>query len=196
MVMLSKAARVFATLAGCAILAAGLSGCESARQAFSNQKSAPDEFAIYQRPPLSVPSSFTLPPPDPSRDNPQVITPMMQAQAALIGEKTMTVEKQDLATTKESTGTKVFLAETGAPKAAPNIREIVNKETAVLSKEDQRFIDKLIFWVDAKPYPGVVVDASKEKKRIQENQALGKPITDGATPKIVLKRGHKGLLEF
>lgn len=193
--MSSRTVRLFATLAGCALIAASLGGCDSVRKVVGNEKTAPDEFAVYQRPPLSVPSNFKLLPPDPGRDNPQTITPSMQAQAALVGDKVKTVEQADQSTAM-SPGTQDLLAEAGTQKAAPNIREIVNSETAVLAKEDQRFLDKLIFWVDNKPYPGVVVDASKEKKRIQENQALGKPLTDGATPKIVLKRGRKGLLEF
>ena len=54
----------------------------------------------------------------------------------------------------------------------------------------------MIFWVDDKPYEGSVVDAEKEQKRILENQALGKTITNGETPKIVRQRSTKGLLDF
>jgi len=72
----------------------------------------------------------------------------------------------------------------------------VNAETNLLSKEDQRLADKMIFWVDDKPFEGTVVDAEKEQQRIRENQALGNPITDGETPQVKKKRAKKGLLEF
>ena len=54
----------------------------------------------------------------------------------------------------------------------------------------------MIFWVDDKPFEGTVVDAEKEQQRIRENQALGKPITEGETPQVKKKRAKKGLLEF
>jgi len=72
----------------------------------------------------------------------------------------------------------------------------VNAETTLLSKEDQRLADKMIFWVDDKPFEGTVVDAEKEQQRIRENQALGQPITEGETPQVKKKRGSKGIFEF
>ena len=77
-----------------------------------------------------------------------------------------------------------------------DIRATINEETSILSTQDQRFVDKLIFWVDEKEEGGTVVDARKEQKRIQETQALGKPITEGKTPEVKIKRGTKGLLNF
>ena len=38
-----------------ALAVALLSGCESARKVFSDDKTAPDEFAVYSRPPPSRP---------------------------------------------------------------------------------------------------------------------------------------------
>ena len=43
---------------------------------------------------------------------------------------------------------------------------------------------------------GTIVDAEKEQTRIQRNQALGNPITEGESPEIKVKRGRKGLLNF
>ena len=48
-----------------ALAVALLSGCESARKAFSGDKNAPDEFAVYSRPPLSLPPEYKLRPPTP-----------------------------------------------------------------------------------------------------------------------------------
>ena len=198
--MLNKSVRVLATLAGCAVLAAGLTACESARKVIGNEKSAPDEFAVYQRPPLSLPPEYALRPPEPGRDRPQVVTPTIEARAAVLGEqatvKDVLAQQQQQNHASVSQGTQALMAKTGAAEADPSIRDIVNRETTILATEDRRFVDRLIFWVDDKPYPGTVVDAEKEKKRIQENQALGKPITEGETPQIVLKRGRKGILEF
>ena len=115
-------------------------------------------------------------------------------------------EKNDLSNTvrkggvakplKGSTGLMALLRDTGALSATPDIRAIINEETSILSSQDQAFVDKLIFWVDDKEPGSIVVDAKKEQKRIQENQALGKPLNEGETPEIKRKTKRKGLLDF
>ena len=80
----------------------------------------------------------------------------------------------------------------GTNEVQPGIRDIINRETAVFVYEDEAFIDKLLFWKKERT-PGIVVDAKKEKRRLQENAALGKAVTEGETPTIKRKRG--GLLE-
>ena len=89
-----------------------------------------------------------------------------------------------------------MLRDTGGLTSTPDIRTIINEETSILSSQDQRFVDKLIFWVDEKEPGGTIVDAKKEQKRIQKNQALGKSINDGKSPKIKVKRNKKGVLDF
>lgn len=172
-----------------------LSGCESAKKIISRSKDAPDEFAVYQRPPLSLPPEFSLRPPDPSSNGPQAITPADQARAALL-QQSPTIRRQSARDPNLSDGLNAIMSKTGADQADASIREVVNSETSVLSKEDQRIADKMIFWVDDKPYEGTVVDAEKEQQRIRENQALGKPITEGETPQVKKARSRKGLLEF
>jgi hypothetical protein len=49
-----------------------------------------------------------------------------------------------------------------------------------------------MFWNSATQY-GLVVDPTKEAKRIRGNQALGRPITEGEVPTI--ERKHEALLE-
>jgi hypothetical protein len=68
----------------------------------------------------------------------------------------------------------------------------VNRETAAFVYADEQLIDKILFWKQ-KPAKGIVVDAEQEKKRLQENAALGKKVTAGETPTIKRKRG--GLLD-
>lgn len=67
--------------------------------------------------------------------------------------------------------------------AEDGIRETVNRETSSYAEEDQNFMEALMF----DPNPGVVVDPSAESKRIQENQALGKPVNQGDTPMVEKK---------
>ena len=50
-------------LAGLAVVALLLGGCESLRQAVGLEKSIPDESKVTETPPLSVPPDFALRPP-------------------------------------------------------------------------------------------------------------------------------------
>jgi len=176
-------------------VATGLSACESAKKVLGHEKDAPDEFVVYQRPPLSLPPNYALRPPEPGSDRPQAITPSDEARAALL-QQTARIRARPKADPNLSDGLNALMKDTGADHADPGIREVVNAETSLLAKEDERLADKMIFWVDDKPYQGTVVDAEKEQQRIRENQALGKPITDGKTPQVKKKRGTKGLFEF
>jgi hypothetical protein len=175
-----------------------LAGCESARKVFSSDKTAPDEFAVYSRPPLSLPPEYSLRPPSPGEKRPQDLGPQHIAASAILGKTIKTAAEANKSATKVkgSPGVLALLRETGGLEATDDIRAIVDQETSIISKQDEAFVDKLIFWVDAKPDQGTVVDADKEQKRIQENQALGKPITEGDTPQVTRKRGRKGLLDF
>ena len=173
---------------------AALSGCESAKKAFGGKKSAPDEFVVYSRPPLSQPPDYTLRPPTPGIARPQSTSASDTARDALLGTTNSTeIRKQQLPTTP---GLQALIISTGAIAADPNIRKKINAETSILAEEDHRLIDKMIFWVDDKPFEGTVVNPEKEQKRIREARALGKPITEGATEHVKRKRSKKGLLEF
>ena len=173
------------------IAALGLTGCSGLRSALSNAKHPPDEFAVYQRPPLSLPPDYGLRPPEPGKERPAAYTPSEQAESAMLNRP---VQRQDLG--PATPGLQDLLQETGANKADPNIRQEVDQETLALSDEDKRLIDKLIFWVDDKQYPGTVVDAAKEQRRLLETQALGQPINKGKTPQIVRETPRKGILPF
>ena len=170
-----------------------LSACESARKVFSNDKSGPDEFAVYSRPPLSLPPEYTLLPPKPGEKFQRGDSSAALAKQAIVGQA---VNRRPPLKVEGSPGIIALLRETGGLTATPDIRAKINEEASILSSQDQRFVDKLIFWVDEEPVGGTIVDAKKEQKRIQRNQALGKPITEGESPEIKVKRANKGLLNF
>jgi hypothetical protein len=178
---------------GLAVMVLALAGCESAKKVFSNQKSAPDEFTVYSRPPLSLPPEYGLKTPEPGVSRPQLVAPIDEAKIALWRSKPSTNDRK---VKGASAGINAILRDTGGSQADPSIRMVVNQETSVLSEEDQRLIDKMIFWVDNKPYTGTQVDAAEERRRIQENKALGRSVSTGASPYIKPERGRKGLLEF
>ncbi len=171
-----------------------LGACESARKAFSSDKTGPDEFAVYSRPPLSLPPDYRLRPPTPGRDIQRGEAATDLARKAIIGQTVGNPAPPRLV--QGSPGLMALLRDTGGLTATSDIRATINAETSILSTQDQRFVDKLIFWVDEKETGATIVDARKEQKRIQKNQALGKAINEGESPEIIVKRGKKGLLDF
>ena len=186
----------YVTLIGLIAVMSGVSGCESVRKATGEKKQGPDEFVVYKRPPLTLPPDFGLRPPTPGADRLHRVSPRDEAKAAVLSSAGRGAPQRQQAAPGTTPGTAAILTRTGAYTADPQIRAKVDGETSVLAKEDKRFIDKLIFWVDDVPYHGTVVDPKKEKQRIRQNQALGKKITEGQVPEIKRRARRKGLLNF
>jgi hypothetical protein len=93
-----------------------------------------------------------------------------------------------------TSGEVALLREAGAEKSLPNIRSVISEELTKLAEAETRFIDSLLVWRDTKrEAPATVLDAQKESQRLQENAALGKPVTDGASPTV--KRRNKGIFD-
>ena len=173
-------------IAAAALLALG--ACDSFRDELGLTKQPPDEFRVVSRAPLAVPPNYTLATPAPGTPRPQEGTPTDQARTAVFGNEQA---GQPVAAGSDS-GEQAFLNAAGADEADPQIRQVVDAETRSINQESSSFVDALIFWQDDGD-PGVVVDPAKEAQRIQENQALGRPLTEGDTP--VIERPERGIFE-
>lgn len=179
-------------------LAAG--GCTSMKQTLGLTKQSPDEFKVVSRAPLSMPPDYNLRPPTPGAPRPQEGTPRDQAASAVFQYADSGAVPSDAippigegeSETAQSSGESALLQSAGASGVDPNIRQLVDSETAEDQASSRTLADTLVFWRDPEPY-GEVVDPSAEQKRLQENAALGKPVTEGETPTIVRKK--RGLLE-
>ncbi len=161
---------------------------------FGKTKEAPDEFAVYRRAPLSLPPDSDLRPPTPGVSRPQVENPRDRARAAL-GLSAKKTDKVDLSKSEDitrlSNGERALLALTGANKANPQIRKLVEEKTSELYENNETFTDKMVFWRSKDK--GVALDPEKELKRIREAQSLGKPLNSDDIPSVTRKK--KGLLE-
>jgi len=164
-------------LAMLALLALG--ACDTLQEELGMTKQSPDEFRVVSRAPLSMPPDYnTLVTPNPGEPRPQEGTPTDQARTAVFG-----TQQQGQPETAGSTGEAALLNAAGAQHADPQIRQVVDRETQQINDESSDFLDALIFWQE-QPEPGVLVDPTKESQRIKENQALGRPVTEGETPTI------------
>jgi hypothetical protein len=183
-----------------AVLAPAVAGCSSTKEMLGLTKRSPDEFQVVSRAPLSMPPDYSLRPPTPGAPRPQEGTTTQQAQGIVTGNyETGSLAPDQIpapgegeGTTTASDGENAFLQSASLTGIDPNIRKLVDEETAVDQEDSTSFLDDLIFWRAPEPY-GTVVDPVAEQKRLQENQALGQSTATGETP--IIERKKKGLLE-
>lgn len=160
----------------------GLAACstDSLKDSLGYGKQAPDEFAIVTKAPLVFPPDFSLRPPQPGVARPQEANfePNIVAQKALTGG---TIEGGAAGTAGEL----ALLEKTGGAEANPQIRQVVNNDTRALVEKDPSFTDQILFWQKgADNSDARTVDAGAERRRIEQNEAQGKPVTTGDTPTI------------
>lgn len=172
-----------------AALSLALAGCggDSLRDTLGYGKSAPDEFAIVTKAPLVIPPDYSLRPPQPGAPRPQEmeIQPSAAAQRAIIGEQALTAEVSP----SLSAGEQALLQQSGADAADPRIRQVVNAETRSLVERDKTFVDDVIFWrKPGTPPDERLVNPAEETQRLQQNEAEGKPVTEGETPTVTPKK--------
>jgi hypothetical protein len=185
-----------------ALLAPAVAGCSSTKEMLGLTKRSPDEFQVVSRAPLSMPPDYSLRPPTPGAPRPQEGTTREQAQNIVTNysdRATAPLQPDQIPqigegepTSTESEGESAFLQSASLTGIDPNIRKLVDEETAEDQDASQSFLDDLVFWRAPEPY-GTVVDPVAEQKRLQENQALGQPTDTGETP--IIERKKKGLLE-
>jgi len=142
------------TLAAATLLA----GCShQTKQAFGLEANPPDAFQVGVTPPLSLPPELgTLPAPTPGAAPQQAIGAPANGPSA---------------------GEQALLSEAG-PTPPPGIRAAVN-QNALIQSRSPGFVAHLEGQGASQDQ---VVDADAEARRLQQNEALGAPVTQGATP--------------
>jgi len=160
-----------------------LSGCGNVRQTLGLDRSAPDEFAVLSRAPLSMPPDFKLRPPRPGTPRPQESSTRAEAQDLVYGSGGTARGRGGRSVTS---GEQVLLGRVGADKAPADIRQRVDEETSAVITADRRWSESLLFWREYSP-PTSIVDPLGEVQRLRENQATGRPVSAGDTPTIERK---------
>jgi len=150
-----------AVFAFAAAVLMGTTACTSGvRQALGAEKTTPDEFRVVTIAPLTVPPEFNLRPPRPGELRAEDVFPDQQARRALFG---------DLEATNATDAEILFAARAGAGEADPNVRAVIDGETAAVVRKNEGFSDRIMFWrndgvaVDAQGDP---IDPAAEEERI------------------------------
>jgi len=172
-----------------------LNGCTSTESSvFVEDKRAPDEFAVYSRAPLSLPPDFGLRPPKPGADRPQTLTPRNDARDALLSNAGVApanaLPPAVQAEADQTPGIRALLNNAGADQANPDIRSIVNSETAALSGgNDENFADNILFWRQTTGLKGAVIDPAVEERRMRKKQSEGDVVVETPAPTIERRGG-------
>ncbi|HET9146875.1 MAG TPA: DUF3035 domain-containing protein [Acetobacteraceae bacterium] len=153
-----------------------LAGCgQSAEKTFGLEVTPPDAFDVGTEAPLSIPPEMAqLPRPEPGEPRPQQVPASQQAEEVLSPQSALAGNSATM-----GPGQQQLLAEAGPPPPA-HIRSIVNS-AANLESRSPGFVSSLMLWNRNKPAEQVV-NAPAEQRRLEENAALGAPITQGNTP--------------
>lgn len=171
-----------------------LSACgDSTKRELGLGSTPSDEIAVIRRAPLSQPPDFKQRPPRPGAKQSGVATPPAEDRQTVFGTDKAAAKaasapaprQEGPATTAApqgevnqlSPGESAFLTRAGAESIDPDIRNKVNRETAVLATVDSKFIQRLLNF-DSDP---------AEAQRLRENQALGRKPNEGDTPLIERK---------
>ena len=163
-----------------AILA--LVGCGSLKEDLGLGRNPPDEFAVADRPPLSLPPDFTLRPPVPGAPRPQDVDLTQHASDTLFN-KAGNVEDRALSGVEKS-----LLAEAGVDKAAPDIRMTITREAAEKVAVSDHLVQELLWW-KRDVSPAVTVDAGGESARIKAAKDKGERLNTTPTPTIERDKG-------
>ena len=179
-----------------------LAGCDGISKLVGG-KSAPDEFTVYSRAPLSIPPEYNLRPPSPGAARPQEVQPRDRAEKVIFGSRQQAVSGNFLSgrgrnnlvpsSAPVSPGEKALVMRSGGNKTDPEIRAIINRESIVPISGSKTIANKVLFWRDARSQISIV-DPGKENKRIRENQKKGKPITSDDVP-VIDKDLDRGFLK-
>ena len=151
-----------------------LIGCgENMKKELGFGKRSPDEYQVVRSRDLSVPPNFNLPPPGSENQ-------LQQESENLIFEE----DSKDKKLTEDDNS---ILILSDADKANPRIREIMDQESEVISV-NKGLLDKIL---DGDPLIGSqpteraeIVDATKEKERINESLQQGEQILGDDVPTI------------
>ena len=149
------------------VLTAGLSACSDFRRAIGEGKSAPDEFQVVVRAPLSLPPGFG--------DSPENI--LKSAQTSGVNAQASTASLLGSQTVEGSEFADLFDF-SGVPD---DIRTKVDEETYGIQLEKRLPLQTLFGGV---PYVGPVLDKMAEDLRLRKARISGHAPTEGGTKAI------------
>lgn len=184
-----------AGIAGLLAAAVLLTGCgNDIRKQFGLTRSAPDEFRVVSRAPLTMPPDYSLRPPTPGARRPQEGSPTDRARQTVFRIEDEEGESQrQMPDDGRSQGEVVLARAAGADQADPDIRQEIERETRQINEANESLLQDLIFWQTDEEPTGEVIDPSAESRRLRAASAMGETPTGEGVP--VIEKPEQTLFE-
>lgn len=181
MMIIRRTAAIASTIS----IALALAGCSNGlKKTFGLEANPPNAYEVGTLPPLSLPPELgQLAKPNPGQPATQGVSAAQQGADIVAPGNALMSNTPSLSPAGQA------LLEQAGPAPTDNIRAVVNQNAAVASRSGG-FVNQLMGTQDNAP---TVVNAEAEQRRLQENAALGQPVTAGSTPEV--KTGSPGLLQ-
>lgn len=172
MMIIRRTATVVSTIS----IALALAGCSNGmKKTFGFEANPPNAYEVGTLPPLTLPPELgQLQRPNPGQAPTQEVSAAQQGANLVAPGNALISNNQPV-----SPAGQALLAQAG-PAPAANIRAEVNQNAAVTSRSGG-FLDRLLNGGSTTP---TVLNANAEQTRLQENAALGQPVTSGNTPDL------------
>jgi len=161
-----------------------MTACGEVREDLGLGRNPPDEFAVVEHPPLSMPPDFGLRPPRPGAPSPLTVDTSQTAKDTLFN------GTASIGASAASPGEQALLNSAGASKASPDIRATVDQESAQKVVASPHLVERLTDWSSEKP--ATTVDPAAEAERLKQVKDNNQPVTQGATP--VIEKQQSGWL--
>lgn len=162
------------------ILLAGvmLTGCsQGVKKTLGLQRNNPDEFAVVERAPLTVPPNFDLVAPQPGAARPQESTPTNTARGLILSSQ----PSEPKAIAGRSSAENALLSGAGAAKADPKIRQELMGDKDINEDPDRPVIEKIGLRGDGDA-KGKALNATEEAARLKaKNIKSPQPVVQTST---------------
>jgi hypothetical protein len=146
-------------------------------------RSAPDEFRVVSRPPLSIPPQFTLRAPANTDVSPNELSASQKAQSLVTSSTSPSKSTKKDAPATSSNAESQFLKNAGVNNANPMVRdELVEERFTKQEKEEESGSSWWNVFSSSDDKKDPLVDAKKEAERLKKNESEGQPVTKGETP--------------
>ena len=146
-----------------ATLALSAAACsDGIKKTLGLQRNQPDEFAVVERAPLTLPPNYDLNPPQPGAERPQEAAPVNTARGLILRSEPNAPKAVAGLSSSES----ALLAKAGANTADPNIRTELAKPNTLNDNPNQPVIQKL--GISGKTEPGKALNATQEAARLKQ----------------------------
>lgn len=173
---MTKPIIVMATVLAASVVA---SGCSSVQRSMGMTRTAPDEFRVVTRAPLTLPPDYSLRPPRPGEARPQELDPSTEARTALFG---------DDVGRAASAGERALVSNAGATTVDSEVRETVDFESGSIVRRNTAFVDRVLAFEGAEAEANRPLDAEGEQRRLEEQEAVRRA-TGGGDVTIQRERG-------